>query len=258
MFITDGDPNRIVRNDRVTYDPGNPNLAQNEYELQDPARRPTRRRSADENPAKDRAVPNANALKAQGSHILTIAVGAGLSSTSSLNRIIDVSGPDVFPGSGPFDIETDDVYRESDFDALEDAMRDAAFVLCAPSVNVRKIVDHNPDPAVDDLQPAQDWSMTATVDPTPTDWILPPRRDRGRRRPGPTGADGFVTFQWTIRRPVNSTVDGDGGRPGRASSTTRRPRPVPTGRRTRRPTAAARLQRDRRRVQRDGAHSRPS
>ena len=125
--------------------PGNPNLAQNEYELKIPLAS-DETTSTDENPAKDRAVSNANALKAQGSHILTVAVGDGLDSQSSLNRIIDVSGPDVFPGSGPFDIAIDDVYRESDFDALEDAMRDAAFALCAPSVNVRKVVDHNPDP----------------------------------------------------------------------------------------------------------------
>ena len=54
--------------------------------------------SADENPAKDRAVPNANGIKAQGSHILSVAVGEGLDSPSSLSRIIDVSGPDVFTG----------------------------------------------------------------------------------------------------------------------------------------------------------------
>ena len=39
-----------------------------------------------------------------GSHILTVAVGAGLNSPSSLQRIIDVSGPDVFDGGGTFDI----------------------------------------------------------------------------------------------------------------------------------------------------------
>ena len=42
-------------------------------------------------------------------------------------------------------------------------MREAAFQLCAPSVNIRKVVDHNPDPAVDDLEPEQGWSMTANV-----------------------------------------------------------------------------------------------
>ena len=36
MFITDGDPNEIVRKDQVTYDPGNPNVAANEYELKVP------------------------------------------------------------------------------------------------------------------------------------------------------------------------------------------------------------------------------
>ena len=111
VFITDGDPNEIVREDQVTYDPGNPTPAQNEYELQGAARPTTRSPSASEHPAKDRAVPNANALKAQGSHILTVAVGNGLNNQASLNRIIDVSGPDVFSGTGAFDIADDDVYR---------------------------------------------------------------------------------------------------------------------------------------------------
>ena len=76
VFITDGDPNEIVRNDRVTYDPGNPNEAAERIRAQGAARRQraTRRRRK---PAKNRAVPNANALKAKGSHILAVAVGNG-------------------------------------------------------------------------------------------------------------------------------------------------------------------------------------
>ncbi len=85
VFITDGDPNEIVRKDRVTYDPGNPNLAQNEYELKIPLA-DNETSNADKNPAKDRAVPNANALKGQGSHILPSRSATG-SSTS-------VAGPD--------------------------------------------------------------------------------------------------------------------------------------------------------------------
>ncbi len=63
-----------------------------------------------------------------------------------MNRLIDVSGPDVFDGTGEFDIATDDVFLEADFDELEDALRNAAFQLCAPSVTVRKLYDQTPDP----------------------------------------------------------------------------------------------------------------
>ena len=125
---------------------------------------------ADKNPAKDRAVSNPNAFKAQQSHILSVAVGDGVNDDDSLDRIIDVSGDDVFSGVGEFDITQDDVYRVPNFDDLEEALRDAAFQLCAPSVNIRKLVDMTPDPNpdpndLDDLVPAPDWSLTAVVDP---------------------------------------------------------------------------------------------
>ena len=94
--------------------PGNPNVAANEYELKVPLDS-NETHGRRQHLAKDRAVSNANALKAQGSHILTVAVGAGLSSRRSLDRIIDVSGPDVFPDTGAFNIATHDVYREPDF-----------------------------------------------------------------------------------------------------------------------------------------------
>ena len=204
VFITDGDPNKIVRSDQVTYDPGNPNVAQNEYELKVPLAE-NETVGANENPAKDRAVPNANAVKAQGSHILTVAVGRALSSPAALARIIAVSGPDVFAGDGAFDITTDDVYRVADFSHLEDALRDAAFRLCAPSVNVRKLIDANPDPTVDDLQPGQGWSMTANVAPAPAAWVLP-QGATGATATGTTGPDGFVNFQWTTAAPTSSTI----------------------------------------------------
>ncbi len=209
VFITDGDPNLIIRQDRVTFDPGNPIEAQNQYERQVPLlstpANVNQTQSASENPAKNRAVPNANALKAQKSHVLSIAVGNGLQNPASLSRIIAVSGPDVFPDTGPFNIATTDVYREPNFALLEAALREAAFQLCAPSVNVRKLIDHNPDPAVDDLQPAQDWSMSALAVPEPDTWVAPVGAT-GNTATGPTGPDGFVNFQWTTAAPVDSTV----------------------------------------------------
>jgi uncharacterized repeat protein (TIGR01451 family) len=205
VFITDGDPNKIVKGgSSVTYDPGNPSVGQNEYELKVPLS-DDEVSGADDDDARDNAVPNANALKAAGSHVLVVAVGSGLSSSSSLDRIVDISGPDVFSGSGTFDITTDDVYKEPDFSKLEDALRDAAFQLCSPSVNVRKLVDVNPDPAVDDLQPGIGWSMTATASPTPAAWVLPVGAS-GASATTTTGPDGFANFQWSTPTPVDSSV----------------------------------------------------
>jgi uncharacterized repeat protein (TIGR01451 family) len=208
VFITDGDPNEIIREDRVTFDPGNPNLPQNEYELKVPLDESTEVTSASATDAKNRAVPNANAIKATGSHVLAVAVGNALGNQDSLNRLIAVSGPDVFDGTGLFDITTDDVYRVPNFADLEDALREAAFQLCAPSVNVRKLIDLTPDPGTDDLIPAPDWDMTATATPTPADWVLPPT-GTGDTATSTTGADGFVNFQWTTATPTDSTVDID-------------------------------------------------
>ena len=107
------------------------------------------------------AISNANALKADGSHILAIGVGAALQNAQSRQRLISVSGPDVFSGIGTFDIATDDVYLEPNFAELEDALRDAAFQLCAPSVNIRKLYDATPDPdSLDDAIPGVGWEMT--------------------------------------------------------------------------------------------------
>ena len=131
-----------------------------------------------------------------------MAVGSGLSSSSSLDRIKAVSGPNVFRGIGSFDITTDDVYRVPQFDDLEAALRDAAFGLCAPSVNVQKLVDVTPDPGPDDLVPDADWQLTATASPTPSGWVLPAGAT-GDTAVALTGPDGFATFQWS---PVTETA----------------------------------------------------
>jgi uncharacterized repeat protein (TIGR01451 family) len=206
VFITDGDPNRAIRADRVTYAPGNPNLAQNEYELKVPLDRTTETASAGSEAAKDVAVSNANAIKAQGSHILTVAVGAAVNNQQSLNRIIAVSGPDVFDGTGTFDIATDDVYRVPNFADLQSALREAAFQLCAPSITVEKLVDLTPDPGTDsDAIPGQGWALTATADPEPADWVLPPDAT-GSSATTTTDATGFASFQWTTSAPTSSQV----------------------------------------------------
>ncbi len=149
-------------------------------------------------------MPNANGLKAKGSHILALGVGNGLTSQSSLDRMIAVSGPDVFSGTGTFNISTHDVYREPDFSKLEQALRAAAFQLCAPSVNIRKLVDEDPS-AGENLQPGVGWSMNATVSPTPSSWVLPPA-GAVPSTTTTTGPDGFANFQWRKTTAGSSTI----------------------------------------------------
>ncbi len=209
VFITDGNPNKIIRTDRVTYDPGNPSVTQNEYENKVPLN-DNEVSNSGEDPASARAVSNANGLKLQGSHVLTIAVGDGLSGTSTLNRLIRVSGPDVFGGGSgstqpAFDISTTDVYRETDFTRLEQALREAAFQLCAPSVTVRKLVDLTPDTGVGDAVPAAGYDLTAQPSPSPSRWVLPSGAS-GSTATSATDANGFANFQWEYAAPQASAV----------------------------------------------------
>ena len=206
VFITDGDPNKAIRADRVTYAPGNPSQAQNEYELKVPLDDSSETTSTGGDAAKDLAVSNANALKAQGSHILTVAVGQAIDNQASLARIVDVSGPDVFSGAGTFDVATDDVYRVPNFADLQAAMSEAAFQLCAPSVTVEKLVDLTPDPGTtSDAVPGAGWDVTATADPEPAEWVLPAGAT-GDTATATTDATGFASFQWTTAAPTSSDV----------------------------------------------------
>jgi uncharacterized repeat protein (TIGR01451 family) len=193
VFITDGDPNRVVVN-----------TSQAQYETQVPLNT-NQTQSTDENTATTRAVPNANALKQQGSHMFVVAVGSGLNDNNSLNRLKAISGPNVYTGTGPLDITTTDIYRVADFSQLEEAMRQAAFALCAPSVTIRKLVDLTPDPGPDDSIPGQGWGMSATVTPTPVSWTQPAGATGGNAS-ATTDGNGFANFQWQTSGTIGSTM----------------------------------------------------
>lgn len=206
VFITDGNPNKVIRHDRVTYDPGNPSLTLNEYENKVPLS-DNETTNDNENSAANRAVANANGLKTRGAHILTIAVGDGLSGTATLDRLKRISGPDVFDGTGTFDISTDDVYKETDFSKLETALRAAAFQLCAPSITVRKLVDLTPDTGVGDAVPGPGLDITASnISPAPATWVQPTAAPGTTTVTDSTDGNGFVNFQWNTPVPSASQV----------------------------------------------------
>ena len=78
-------------------------------------------------------------------------------------------------------------------------------------MKVRKLVDQNPDPTVDDLSAGAGLEHDRDRRPDAGQVGRPDRRDRldGDR---PDRADGFVNFQWTTATPVDSIGDGLGGR----------------------------------------------
>ncbi len=205
VFITDGDPTAAVDWQDTTYDPGNPNVAQNEYELKFPLDS-NETVSIDLNPGTDRAVSNANAVKGDGSHILVIGVGEALQNPSSMDRLTRITGTDIYDGAGTFDIADDDIFAVADFSDLSDALRQAAFDLCSPSVTVQKLIDLTPDPDTDDAFPGQGWDITATVGAEGGfDWVLPPGAS-GSTATRQTDGAGFATFQWTTNQEVSSTA----------------------------------------------------
>jgi uncharacterized repeat protein (TIGR01451 family) len=196
IMITDGDPTQAIDWEDTTYSPGATNFAFDEYEHKIPLD-DDETEGIDSNPGKDRAVPNANGIKFQGSHILTVGIGNALNNSNSQQRLEDISGPDIFDGSAALDISTDDLALVPDFDDLADALREAAFGLCAPSITVQKLADNTPDPGTDDAFPVAAWDVTASVTAPGgiTDWIIPPGAT-GDTATQPTDGAGFATFQW--------------------------------------------------------------
>lgn len=91
--------------------------------------------------AVQRAVEEADAVSAQGSHIIAIGVGTALSNASSIDRLQQVAGPDVYDGSGPFDLASTDVVLVPEFTDLPEAMSLIAQAMCAdPAISVEKKV----------------------------------------------------------------------------------------------------------------------
>jgi uncharacterized repeat protein (TIGR01451 family) len=205
VFITDGDPTQVINTREVTSV---------EYETKVPLSN-NETSSASGDSGGNPAIPNANALKSVGSHILAIGVGSALQNNSSVNRLKKVSGDDIFDGTGTFDISTTDIYLEEDFSKLEDALRDAAFQLCAPSVTVHKLYDPTPDPdSLDDAVAGVGWEMEGTVESVPApgsfDWVLPFASAGAANAPDTvstfTDGAGFATFQWTPTNPDGDSV----------------------------------------------------
>lgn len=87
------------------------------------------------------AITQANAVKTQGSHILGVGVGSAMNHVTSLNRLIQVAGPDVATSSAGLDLGTTDVLRIADFSTLPAALRGVVSQLCKATLTVTKTAD---------------------------------------------------------------------------------------------------------------------
>ena len=142
----------------------------------------------------DRSIVAANSVKALGSRVLAIGVGQALQNQASVNRLTQVSGPNIARNSAEFDIQTTDVALIRDFDALADEMRALVLELCSPSLTIRKFAQSSTSAT---YAPAPGWDITATptVPGGSFAWVLPPGAS-GASATLSTDANGFAQFQW--------------------------------------------------------------
>ena len=108
-----------------------------------------------------RTTEEANEAKGNGTRILAVGVGTAFTNTDAVDRLKEISGPQVADGTVPVESINDvDVALVSDFDVLAAALRQIVTELCANSLTIRKLAQ---SPTSQEYLPAAGWDMT--VDP---------------------------------------------------------------------------------------------
>jgi len=182
VFLTDGNPNRLG-NGATVYEEG--------YY-----------------PPVNAAVGVAETLK-QRSHMFVVGVGSGVTDPLSALRIESVSGTRSFP---TYPISVADYTLVTDFDELEDALRELASNLCNVTVTVRKETDAQKR----DVWTSQTgWPFSGRVElqgatPFAYRWFEPNAVDvvgsSTATQSGVTGTDDELRFVW---RPASSAALSD-------------------------------------------------
>ena len=136
------------------------------------------------------AAEAADLVKAQGSHVFALGVGAAVTGAGSARRLTAISGFDQYPAA-PFGEA--DYTLVQDFDQLAESLRQIVLELCQSSVTVTKLVDEGNGIYRADAG----WNMTASIDTSPGSfsWLKPPATGTGPQSQT-TDDDGVATFQW--------------------------------------------------------------
>ncbi len=193
VFVTDGDPTFWL------VDPDNTAIGGVGYD--------TGNNNAD---SANQATPVANAIKQNGTHILMIGVGPGLSGAVQQGRLMQVSGPDLVTDLTSFDLATTDVMVVSDFaSSLSAVLRQIVVSLCAPSITFQKLAKDIGESA---YSVESGWTFSGTVqtnDGTPVEWITPNAGSTAAEQSGQTDENGEITFHWVADSDVAFTWDED-------------------------------------------------
>jgi uncharacterized repeat protein (TIGR01451 family) len=136
------------------------------------------------------AAQAADLVKAQGSHVFALGVGAAVTTEGSARRLTAISGFDQYPDA-PF--SEADYTLVQNFDELADSLRQIVLELCQASVTVTKLVDEGDGV----YRPDAGWTMTASIDTNPGSfsWLKPAASGTGPQSQS-TDDDGVATFQW--------------------------------------------------------------
>lgn len=147
VFVTDGNP--------TIY---GPEPLTNAGQLKDRNSGYTRFREVGE------GLASANLLKSQGTRVLAVGVGAGVSGEGSEENLRTVSGRDGYDGTNILDA---DYIQTTDYAAAGAALHDVVLTSCAPSISiVKRIVPNGATTTADATLPTGPWSLT--VDATAT------------------------------------------------------------------------------------------
>jgi uncharacterized repeat protein (TIGR01451 family) len=152
------------------------------------------------------SIEAANAVKAAGSHVFVVGVGAAVSSQASVNRLKQISGDNEFPVPHA-DFGTADLTRVIDFDGLKNTLNTVVARMCGGSLIITKEVSAPPGV---DAETAR-WTFTATLTPPPGHaWLSPkppaPTPDTAPSVSEPTNTDGKAEFHWKLTGPGNAKL----------------------------------------------------
>ncbi len=148
------------------------------------------------------AIAEADAIKAQGSHILALGVGAALANLASFSRLVAISGSDTVTTAAAVDLTTTDVLAVADFANLPPALPTLVNELCQSSVTITKLVDDGQGPVAGGAGWRFDAAVTTGGGYT---WLAPDPGAAGPRG-ATTGADSTVTLQWKPAGASTSTI----------------------------------------------------